>query len=667
MKKIKQMFLDIKRFDKSYQEGKSLIDDKVFDNLKNDFILEIKRDPQSATKEMIDYLGTSLPDIHLEGKKKIKHPYPILSLAKTQTIEGLKDFLDKWNNSDKNATYYTDKFLVERKEDGLTVVLYFNDEHMPNSFTALTRGGGQEGQDITDKIKNFINLDLEELSSKIKDKHVVIRGEAIIDDKDFDEINNDNRFANSRNAASGTLMAKDNELVKKNKMKFYAYELVNHEDFDLNRIQELEYLGSLGIEITGDVSVFENSQKGKSLLIKYVERYDDETRKSIGHGIDGLVIKPNYLKNLDKIGYTGHHPNSDFAYKFKAEECIAILEKVEWQKSINGKLTPVGILDHPVELLGAKIERASLASIQNIERREIKLYDHVIIRRSNDVIPQIVSPVKELRNGKEKDIHETIPKDAIRKGAVLYSEPDKKQQLFQSWIKFVGKEGLNLDGVSGQTIKILLDNQLIDLNDYSSIWRINKEKFISIKGLGEKKYDILMKELDETKPDLRNLFLMLPIEGLGFKLADIIASQLEPDFVDQDPEELSSKTSSNVSKLKGFGTKSKEIINELFTQENLDKLKKIGKYIPLKHYVREDKHEGKLSNEHFVITGRFDKTRKEITEMIATNGGIIDSSIKDSTDYLLKNGNRESNKTKAAKEHNVRIIDWNEFLSMIEK
>lgn len=670
---VNKIFEDIKKLDKAYQNGNPLIDDGSYDTMYFELLDYLNNHSEEETDEMRSYLNNAEPDITLKAKK-IKHPYHIISLAKSQTIDGIKKYLSKWNNSNKNDKYYTDKFLVERKEDGLTVVLYFNDKRMPNNFIAVTRGGGKEGQDITNKVINFANLNIDELKEKIGSQHLVIRGEAMIDDDDFNNMNSNNKFANSRNAASGTLMANDPSLVKERNMKFYAYSIVNKEDFIDQGYTELDCMNllmQLGIEVTGDINSFDNTNEGKQQLIEYIKNFDSNKRSMIGHAIDGLVIKPNCILHLDEIGYTGHHPNSDIAYKFKAEQEVAILADVKWQKSMNGKLTPIGILDHPVNILGANISKASLASIQNIEKRDIMLGDHVIIRRSNDVIPQIVGPVKELRDDSEIDIHELIPKDASRKGAILYSPVNNNNKMLESWNKFVGEDCLNLNGISLNTIKTMYKNGLIDINDYSSIYRIDRDKFISIKGLGEKTYNNLIKQLKSNIPQLSGLLLMLPAEGLGYKLANKVANTIEKINPGDSSKDLKDLAWYGIKDQNGIGNHAKEILNNLFNEDNVNRLELLSDYIPLvqnKEEINEFKDNNEdllLNNLHFVITGKFNLKRKEIEKIINDNGGIVDGSIKKTTNYLLMNGDRISNKTKKAKQLNIPIINWDQFMNMI--
>lgn len=660
-------FNKIKKLDKAYQDGKPLIDDGSFDTIYSNFVTYINNHPDEATKEMKQYINFAEPDITL-NTKKIKHPYHIISLAKSQTIDGVKKYLSKWSNKNKEDKYYTDKFLVERKEDGLTVVLYFNDKRMPSNFIAVTRGGGKEGQDITNKIYNFANLDIDDLISKIGNSHLVVRGEAMIDDADFDNMNENNEFANSRNAASGTLIAKDDNLVKERNMKFYAYSVINKEDFeDKSELDYMNMLNNLGFEVTGDIHSFNNDEKGKEELVDFINNFDSNKRSKIGHAIDGLVIKPNYTDNLERIGYTGHHPNSDIAFKFKAEQEVAKLAKVEWQKSINGKLTPVGILDRPINILGATIKKASLASIKNIEDRDIMLNDNVVVRRSNDVIPQITKSIKELRNGSEIDIHTLIPKDAIRKGAVLYAPVDRDEQLIESWNRLVSSLCFNLNGISEKVIKELYNNNLIDLNDFSSIYHVDKSKFIQIDGLGEKTYDKMMSQLQNNQPKLSSVLMILPVEDLGEKLATEVASILQVIIPGKmTNEEMINKVWNVLKNKSGFGKHTKEILDNLFTDDNMNLLYSLYPAIKLEEPSNEDKVvDGKLSNKHFVITGKFDLKRKEIEQIIKDNGGVVDKSLNKNTTYLLKNGDKESNKTKRANKLGIEIIDWNKFNDML--
>lgn len=667
IKEFNNVIDQLKKYDLAYEQGKPLISDTEFDNL----YFEAKEyNKQNNLNNK--YFNQTLPD-SLITNNKIHHPYNILSLAKSKTDDEIMNFINKWSTN-KNDLYYTDSFLLERKEDGLTVVLYFNDPHMNKKFMAITRGGGHEGQDITNKALNFTNINLPKIINKIGNQHLVVRGEAMIDDADFDKINKNGQFMNSRNAASGTLNTKNDNLVKQRHMKFYSYELINKEDFpEYSELDTLNYLNNIGFDNTSDFTQWKNSPESIKHMLKYINDYNKTLRDKVGHAIDGLVIKPNYVKNLNQIGFTEHHPKYALAFKFEAEQATAILDKIKWEKSSNGKLTPVGYLDKPVYLAGAKINKASLASINNIEQRDLKLKDHVIIQRSNDVIPKITGSIKSLRNGQEIDIHTLIPSGAYRKGAHLYlpvNNNDKNRWLLL-WTKFVSKECLNIQGLSKKNLKSMIDNNIIIFNDFSSLWNINKNKFLAIKGLGEKKYNSIQEQLNNLKPSLNKVLLALPIENLGIKLSDYLAkniNKLNSQDIQNNNKMLSLKNNliNKLKQEKGFGQQSINIVNQLFKQDNLNILFNLSQYIKLIYLDSKLKINGKLNGLSFCITGKFDLTRNEIIKLIENNGGQFDKSLKKTTNYLLINDiNSTSNKAKKAKQYNTKLINLDMLKKMI--
>lgn len=667
---------ELKRYDKAYSEGKPLIDDTGYDKLWFDAKEKYPDD---------EYFKQSQPDMIIQsGKVKVKHPYPVQSLAKANTNDGIRSFLERWNARDKEDKWYTDKFVVEHKEDGLTVVLYFNEPGF-GQFKAVTRGGGQYGIDVTETFMHFVNFS-QDIIDKIGNEHVVVRGEAMIDDLDFEKID-DGQFMNSRNAASGTLMSKDPTVAEKRHMKFYAYEILN--DISINSESScLERLKEYGFEVTHDYASFQNNEQGHQDLIDFIESYETGEREKVGHAIDGLVIKPDYLGNSDKVVYNGHHPDNMIAYKFKAKEVTARLKEVIWQKAASGRLTPVGVLDKPVELMGAMISRASLASIQNIETRDLMLNDVVVVRRSNDVIPQIIASVKDYRDGTQIDIHDLIPEGSRRVGALLFAPEDIDLIYFQIWAKSVENYRFAIDGMSGKTLELLRDNDLIDIKDLSSLFRLKdeEEEFMKVKGFGKGKFDKMtnaIKSAEDRPISLKAILEIFPIDGLGGKLADEIAKRIDIselfDVVGSGDQirlaSIKTTLQEDVTSQKGFGQKANDVIEKLFTMYDGDFLKQLYRLSDHVNFVNEeesiktDVKSGNLNGMAFVLTGKMPMTRKEVTKLIESNGGTVLGGInkKNVPDYLVdgNDGQSNSSKAKAAKSLGVKVISFDDLNRMI--
>lgn len=666
----------IDEHNKLYEEGSPIISDSDFDKLY--FLMKNYNENNKSINSIFSLENTF---------KKYEHIHPILSLAKAKTVEDLNKFFDKWKDNKK--PYQTDSFLIEHKEDGLTVVFYYGYSQFNNGkFTAVTRGGGKIGEDITpsflniDKFKNEIIPNLEKANIQI-----AIRGEAIINDENFEKINdeNDGKFMNARNLVAGSIRTKDAKIANKRHVEFLAYNIENifdndfqnsFDNFELTEKWQLNYLQSLGFTTTysnqnDEIVLYENNEKGINKLISYIENFTTEKRDLINHDIDGLVIKPNNLATYIDIRHTDHHPESQIAYKFKSKGELTKLIDVEWQIGTKGQVTPVGIFE-PINLFGATISKASLASFDNIQRRDIKIGDTIYVQRSNDVIPQIVKSLPEYRTGEEKDIE--IPENTHFEGLLLFTNEVSDTQKINQWGNLISREVFNIDALGKESIVKLIENNLLDIDDLSSLYRIDKNKFLEIDGFGAKRWDKLQEELEKAKTNvtLPQMIQALNIRLLGRRFSEQFV-KLFKDFNDFEDMYLHHKEKiadkfANSEYSKGFGkTIENQINKELIDETNLNqitRLRKLGFVFP----IPEEKQTrgGKLSNLHFVLTGKMSISRKEYEKQIIEHGGIIDGGIKKTTNYLVTNDlNSNSSKMKKAKEFGTQLIDENKLKELM--
>ncbi|XIF19818.1 MAG: hypothetical protein AJITA_00509 [Acetilactobacillus jinshanensis] len=580
---IKQMH----QADVAYYNSKPIMTDGQFDNL---YFKLKKYKQQFPDSKMIQHYFATIPYNTDNTFNHVRHPYFIGSLDKTRTKDAVAKFLDKWNQK-KGDLWYTDSFLVQRKEDGLSIVLYFNDPRMNRPFVALTRGGGHVGEDITNELYHFNRMDITKIRERIGKRHLVVRGEALISDKDFKRVNKNHRWANSRNLASGSIMNKDPRVAGQRGIFLSVYTLINRDEWTKEyptETDQLKFLKSLGFYMIKDVHQFPNTPEGHRQIIRFMFTFPAAKRKAIGHPIDGMVIKPNYTVNLSKIGSNPHGPRYSVSWKFPPKSAIGILQKVRWQESANGKLTPVGILKHPVHILGSEISKASLASMPDIKRRDIMLYDHVTVRRMNDVIPKLIKPIKAFRTGKEVPISKTIPKGAVKKGAYLYLPVNKnsKSVILNRWKKFVSKPCLNIMGLSVKMIAKLIEHHLINPQDFSSLWRIDQNQFMKLDGFGKKRWDMLQEQLRKAQSrPLARVLLGLPLNNAGLALLKPIAKRIKnfKPFL-SDPQRLHAmhhKLVVEIPMIKGFGSSSVPVINDLFMPDMIKQLQKLSPYLDL--------------------------------------------------------------------------------------
>ena len=637
--------------DKLYAEGNPILTDGQYDHL---LLLAQSLEEDFGTVQ-------SLSGVSEFKQGDVEHKYPMLSLAKTKSIDELSNFLDKFSN-DPNDLWYTDGFIVQHKEDGLTVVIDYTD----GVLTLATRGDGKHGVDITDNLKSLL--------SNVKfNRNMTIRAEAIIDLDMFEKINIDGKYQNSRNLVAGTIMQKDQHISKERGVKLHAYTIENALELGLKtELDALEYLSILMPNITKplcpisklEANLGVNDIKTLALLTKdevidLVKNFTPEMRNTIGHEIDGLVIKPNYTVNREKIGYTNHHPRNQIAFKFDSPNAITTLREVRWQVGASGQYTPVGVFD-PVNIGGATINQASLANMNNIKERELRLGDTILVQRSNDVIPQIVKPVYDDANQRQSLTQEiTVPEDAYIVGGLVFSKHETLEQKINKLVKLASKKSLDIRGLSKSTIERLYEHRIIDIDDPSSLYTMDKDKFIKVEGLGEKSWNNLQSQLSKSKDaGLAKVLAGLSIDMLGTTLSDAIASRVDSfHTLYQNKDNLASLG------IEGLGPKKQASLEENLFSTNmvslLHKLEDVG--VSLVSKSANDKLIRDLDGLNFVITGKLSKSRNEFKALIEGRGGKVTGSVTNNTDYLIQNELSASSKSKKANELNIPVITEDEF------
>src|SRR5699024_1332933 len=383
---------EVKKHDYLYDKGKPVITDTEYDRLYNKLIKLEKKYPDLALE---DSPTKKIYSVLLYELSKVHHTESLLSLEKVTDEEGLQKFLERFEEEDV--------ITVGHKEDGLTVKLEYRAGVL---YQASTRGDGNVGEDIThsmrllDSVPNYIDYE----------GTLIVRVEAIIDFDEFERVNGDGKYKSPRNLVSGSVRTLDAGIAEDRGVKILVFDIINWDDVGHNDwLQSKELLKDLGFTLTHSKS-FNNNEQGKKDIINYCTNFEYKEREEVNHMVDGLVLKvDNYDKRKD-LGTTSKYPKWAIAYKFNSLDATTTLKGVEWSVGKTGQVTPNAILE-PVEIDGVVIGKASLANYANIKNRDIKVGDVVVVARANDVIPQIVSSVKENRVGKEREINliETCP------------------------------------------------------------------------------------------------------------------------------------------------------------------------------------------------------------------------------------------------------------------
>ena len=642
--------------------------DRLFNELKK---LEEKYpeldDPNSPTKRVG---GTALTEF-----KPRAHSMPMYSLDNGFSLADWKEFLGKIKRIDPDAI--TSGFWVEPKMDGLAVEAIYEQGQFK---AAATRGDGLIGEDITANMRTIRNLPLT-LMSDDPPPYLEVRGEVIIFKKDFEKLNaeqlkkEDKVFANPRNAAAGSLRQLDPKITARRPLKFFAYGIgqVRFKNKPAWTTQEEVVIGlkSLGIA---------TAPEGKLCLRPDdVARYYQkilEKRNNLPFELDGIVIKINDLAMQEKLGATARAPRWALALKFPAHQGETRLLDIIVQVGRTGVLTPVAILE-PITLSGARVSRATLHNENEIQAKDLRIGDIVVVQRAGDVIPEVVRPVKEKRTGNEKEFHfpRTCPAcnssvarigDEVAWRCLNISCPAR---LEQGLIHFVSKTGLDIEGLGKRWIQVLVRKGLV--KSPVDLFRLKKQDLLPLERMGEKLAENMLGSIEQARKNasLRKLISALGIRLVGEQTARVLAENYK------DLDELAKASVEDLQELPDIGPEVASSIVQFFqnkaNKELLEGFKEIGLW-PVEEVEKED---GKLGEEEsekirnlegkkFIFTGGLKSmSRSEAKKKVEELGGRVVSAVSRNVDYVVV-GDKPGSKLDKAKSLGLNIINEDEFLIM---
>lgn len=644
--------------DKYYNQDTPEISDFEYDMLMKELI---KLEAENPEFKRVDSPSNRVGGMALDKFDQVTHKNPMLSLSNAYSAEDLRDF-------DRRVREMTDgdvEYVVEFKIDGLSVgITYENGEFK----SAATRGNGIIGEDISKNAMTIKNVPL-----KIDDKReIIVRGEVYISKENFEKVNEYQEehdlqiFANPRNLAAGSLRQLDSKLTAKRPLDIFVFNLENINELEGidTHSDSLEYLKKLGF------SVSENYKICKSIdeVIEFIE-YWTENRGSLKFDIDGMVVKVNNIEQRNEMGFTAKSPRWAIAYKFPAERKKSKILDIEVEVGRTGTITPTAILE-PVRLAGTSVSRATLHNEDFIREKDIKLFDHVIVQKAGDIIPQIVEVVKEDRTGDEKDfVMPSVCPECGEPTVRLEGEAAVKciniscpAQIRRGMIHFVSREAMDIDGMGESIITLFLKEGLI--KDVSDIYYLKKEQIVPLERMGEKSADNLIKAIEKSKSnDLWRLINGLGIRFVGVKGAKILASNFSSldEIMNADVERLQ--------QLEEFGSIMSESVVKFFREEQnlavIQKLKDAG----VNTEAGEDKSEGipqLFEGMKIVLTGTLPTLkRNQAKEIIELRGGKATSSVSKSTTFVLA-GEEAGSKLTKANDLGIKVIDEDMFLKLSE-
>ena len=598
-----------------------------------------------------------------EGFTKVTHEVPLQSLQDVFNFEELYEFDERIKQKAQENEIDEVNYVVETKIDGLSAAL----EYKNGKFVrGATRGNGLVGEDVTENLKTVKTIPME-----IEDKiDITVRGEVFISKKDFEvmnqerEENEEELFANARNAAAGSLRQLDSKVTKKRPLAIYIFNVQKIEGKEFNsHFEELEYLEKIGFNVNPIKISCKNIEEVKSAIEKI-----GDMREELTFGIDGAVIKVDDLKFREILGTTAKTPRWAIAYKYPPEQKETILKDIICQVGRTGVITPMAILE-PVKLAGSTISKTTLHNEDFIKEKGLKIGDTVVIQKAGDVIPEIVKVIKEKRTGEEREFQ--MPKvcpvcgaEAVREegeAAVRCTGIECPAKLFRNLVHFVSREAMNIDGLGENIIQQLLDKELI--HNIADIYQLKFEDIASLKKNGKKFAQNLIDSINVSKQnDLYRLVTALGIRHVGGKAAKTLARKYKT------IDNLSNATFEELSEIKDIGEVMANSIREFFLQEQtidlIQKLKEAGVNTTA---IEEQGIDNRFEGKTFVLTGSLEKySRKEAEDIIEKFGGKTSSSVSKKTDYVLA-GEEAGSKLAKAQNLGVTIISEEDFKKMVNR
>ena len=664
LKKIKL----IKKYNELYyNKNSSIISDYEFDILKKE-VLELE-------KKYSFLKNKSSPSLTVGFKpsknfKKVKHKVPMLSLGNAFNEEDLLNFEKKIFNFLSLRESNEIEYSAEPKIDGISASLIYKKGKF---VQGLSRGNGIEGEDITENLKTINDIP-KIVSAKNFPNEIDIRGEIFIRNDDF-KIMKD-KFANPRNAASGSLRQKDPKITKKIPLKFIAYTYGYAKNLNINSQSEfLKNLKSWGFNI----NQFNRIIKGVDGLVLNHKNLEKK-RKEINFDIDGIVYKVNNFNLQKRLGFAANSPRWAIAHKFSANSSISEIINIEIQVGRTGALTPVAKIK-PVNIGGVMVSNATLHNEDEINRKDIRVGDTVTVERAGDVIPHVISV--DLQKRKKNSIKFDFPKECPSCGSKTikdFNEVTKKQDAVRRCTSegyecekiaiekikhFVSKEAFNIDGFGKKIVENFWQLNLLRLPQ--DIFKLNYNKITKLEGWGNLSVSNLKYSIESKKIIFLERFIYaLGIRHIGQENAKLLARHLRS--ADNFFKLSINNDMNDLVNIDGIGeTQIKSIKNFFLNKTNLKVLLELKKILKIVSLAQINKN-GLLKNKTFMLTGKLNGiSRAEAKSLIEQNSGKIISNVNKKLDYLIVGEKPTTKKVNNAKQLNINIINQKEWMKMLNK
>lgn len=634
------------------------VPDSEYDRLMNELIMIEKEHPELITPFS--------PTQRVGGKvlsefKKIQHKRMMLSLANAFNEDDLRDFDRKVRDVIGGEKV---EYMCEMKIDGLAMSLDYVDGHLNY---AATRGDGTTGEDVTNNVLTIKSIP----TQVVQDKPFEVRGEVYMSKKTLNELNAQREanhevlLANARNAAAGSIRQLDSSIAASRKLEAFWYYLVNADELGFKKHSDaLDYIETIGFRTNKERRIC----NGIDEVIAYIAEYT-EKRPSLAYDIDGIVIKVNDITKYDILGYTAKTPKWAIAYKFPPEEVVTKLEDIIFTVGRTGKITPNAVIA-PTRVAGSVVQRATLHNEDFVREKDLRIGDYIVLRKAGDVIPEVVRPLPEKRNGSERPfvMIDTCPvcgAPLIRKDAMHFCvNPTCPAKKIEGLIHFASRNAMDIENLGEKVCEEFFNEGFISTID--SIYRLKefREEILNREGWQKKSTDNLLEAIEKSKENsLERLLFGLGIKEVGEKTAKVLAKRFGTldRFFELTEEELL-----NVPDLGPVSAKS--IYDYFHNEENrvlIENLRQNGLNF---NYLGQN-----LTNENspffgktVVLTGTLSKYgRKEATELLENIGAKVAGSVSKKTDFVVY-GVEAGSKLDKARELGVKTLNEEEFEELLQ-
>lgn len=623
-----------------YTLDKPLVSDKEYDDLYYELVALEKETGVILENSPTQKVG----DVVLDKFKKVKHEKKLYSLNKANTFEELKDWYDDM------VSFGAKDFCVEYKYDGLRVIAKYENGLLKE---CATRGNGLIGEDITAQIKTIKNVPkVIDYRGKLSVMGEVLMRLSVLEE--YNKKNVDEPLKNARNAAAGALRNLDTKVTASRNLDAIMYDILTSDSDICSQSEGNMFLKNQGFDT---FNFFHKLNKFEDIT-KLIEKVDKE-KNTLDVLIDGMVVKVDDYSIREKIGYTEKFPKWAIAYKFEAQELTSIVKDIVWQVGRTGKVTPVCEIE-PIELAGATITHATLNNYDDIIRKDVAIGSRVFVRRSNEVIPEILGVAEHFENSKkiEKPTHCPCCGSALQYDDVfIYCMSDNcRDKIIAKLSHFSSKNAMNIEGLSDKTLELLYDQ--LGVKSICDLYKLNESDLTILPGFKSKKIINLISSIEKSKnTELSRFIFSLGINGVGEKTAKDIVNKFGS------LQNIKNANYDDLITIKDVGDIIAKNIVDYFSEEK--NIAIIDELLDLGIHIENDNLE-KIENSIFtgkmvVLTGTLTKfSRILATKLLEKMGATVTSSVSAKTDYVLAGESAGSKLTKA-KSLGISVIDEDFF------